>query len=208
MDKHPAMTILSEFKYMEPLNDIFYKQPYKNSAIRRAKLILIGGTMTNYEGFRTIPQDRQVELLTNVEKSCFNSAIIKSTEKNFTPTWKSDQFCNIYNAICYRVLESLDAKSELNSSFLIKWVLKNPDCVEEIGLMTAEELCPYNNVEIRKKIRLRLQQEIELKTTSIYTCENCGKDEVIIKRKQLRSQDEGASTICVCKYCNNRWIYW
>ena len=201
------INLITGNKYTESLPDIFYQYPYINLYIRRKKLQLFKDITTNNNKFKELSNDTQVKLYTNIEKNCYNSAIIKSKEKNFIPTWESEKFCNIYNTICYRVSESLDNTSNLKSNFLINLIIANPNSIKHIGSMKSEELCPYNNIKIRDKIKLRLKQKIKRKTTSMYKCNNCNKNKAIISRVQIRSQDEGTSTMCYCVFCSNIWIY-
>jgi len=203
---YSKMDIIKELPYTEPLDNQFISElPYKKYPLRRAKIILFSGVMRNYKPFREISYKLQKFLTVNIETGCFNHSIEKVTGKNIIPTWQSSTLINIYNAICYRVAESLDCQSKLNSDYLIKLIIKDPSEAESVSYKIAKDLCPDNNSEIYQRIKSRLQQKVQIKTTSMYKCEKCGKNEVIMVRKQLRSQDEGASTICVCIYCNHGW---
>lgn len=201
------MNIIQEFRYLIPLDVSFYKtKPYYNTPIRRAKIMLIMGSMRNYEPFRKLLHEEQKYLVCKVETSCYNATIFKCIEKNFIPTWKSSRFINIYNTTVYRVSKSLDCESDIKSDHLIKKIISNTMNIDDIGTLPMEKLCPTVNIELKKRITDRHNQQISVKIFTMYQCEKCGRNEVSITRKQLRSQDEGSSTICVCMYCNHLWV--
>lgn len=204
------MDILKEFPLIEPLDDELYtKMPYKDLPLRRAKIMLFTGAIMNYDGFKIDSKEKEDKLkkiVMNIEMGCYNYSVKKINGKNINPTWTTPQMINVYNSVCYRIAESIDCKSNLNSSFLVKWILRNPSEAGNLSYMSAEDLCPYNNIEIRKKIKSRLQQEVQIKYTSMYKCYKCGQSKCIMRRIQTRSQDEGSSTICVC-ICGHSWTY-
>lgn len=57
----------------------------------------------------------------------------------------------------------------------------------------------------RERIQLdNLQKTIEAESGD-YVCSGCGSDRTISRSKQLRSADEGASTLVRCLDCNRGW---
>ncbi len=201
------MDIIDNFKHLSPLDRYFYEDPsYKKHIIRRAKIMLFNGVLNNYEPYRNLPCDKQTELLSLIEKSCYNASIEKSHEQNFIPTWNENRFVHVYNTIIYRVSKSLDCESDIKSDYLVKAVLNKTINIKNIGNMSIDELCPNANLETKRHVENRRKQQISYKVFTMYECENCGKSETYISRKQIRSQDEGSSTICTCVYCNHRWI--
>ena len=198
------MAILKYFPYVTPLEDEFYlNSPYKDSPLRRAKILLFRGSMRNYKGFRDQSNKIQVALVINIEIGCFNQAI-SVVETTIIASWKSPTFVKKYSSNCHRVAENIDCKSQINSTYLIEFVLKYPEKACEVGSMAVEDLVPHHNVEILEKIKSRLQSFIEVKYTSMYPCSECGKRQAKMRRVQLRGQDEGASTVCVC-ICGFGW---
>jgi len=198
--------MMDEFKYSIPLDDIFYTEyPYKTSRIRRAKIMLITSSLRNYDLFRDMTHKDQINIIVAIEKSCFNYAVRQINNRNFIPTWKSPEMTDIYNSICYKLTESLDCKSNLKSDSTVERIVEKSIDLALISYMTDVELCPMNNIEIKLKVESRWKQNIDIKTTSIYTCDKCGEDQIMINRMQLRGQDEGTSTQCLCGYCGHRW---
>ncbi len=199
------MEIISNFPNLKPLSLKYFKEkPYGNCKLRKAKLVIFNGAMRNYEPFRMLPYEDQEEIISSVEISCCNATIDKCIEINITPTWKSPKFFNRYNNVVMKVSTSIDCLR--SGDYLIKSILDNKIDISAVGYFTIDKLCPMANVDLKKRVEARYKQEISEKTSTFYECERCEtKGPVKYQTKQLRSQDEGSSTICTCTYCGFRW---
>lgn len=200
------MEIISNFPNLKPLSLKYFKEkPYGDCNLRKSKLLLLNGTMRNYEPFRILSYDDQEQIISHVEKSCCNATIDKCIEINVTPTWKSAKFVNRYNNIVMKISTSIDCLR--NGDYLIKSLLDNKIDISTIGYLTIDKLCPMANLDLKKRVAARYEQEISKKISTFYECERCEPGgPVEYETKQLRSQDEGSSTICTCTYCKFRWV--
>lgn len=71
----------------------------------------------------------------------------------------------------------------------------------EIANLSPQELHPEMNMHIINEIEVKKQQTVETKTTSMYTCENCGGNDAEARSVETCSADEGATLFIECKKC-------
>ena len=71
--------------------------------------------------------------------------------------------------------------------------------------MNSEQLNPYINKPYKQKLMLREQQTIKIKTSKMYTCPQCKKNDAKYWKMQTRSGDEGYTIFVNCQLCGFRW---
>ncbi len=86
----------------------------------------------------------------------------------------------------------------LNLAFTIEHGVVHPS---ELSQLTPQELHPAINKHIMNEIEVKKQQVVETKTTSMYTCENCGGNDAETRNVETCSADEGATLFIECKKC-------
>lgn len=147
------------------------------------------------------------DIATNIELGCNNAAIKEANSKYVSPVnWVNTEFCTIYSAIFYKVVENIDPKSSVHSRYLMDKIINDDINLKKIAFMESTELCPEKNAMILREKNLRMKEKIIHKTTKRFQCPNCKKRNAQYKYVQLRSFDEGYNTSLTCIECNRRWI--
>lgn len=147
------------------------------------------------------------EMAKMIERSCNNEAIIQAKQNHITPiNWNNQDFCSIYSAISYRIIQNLDPNSTVGSSYLLNKLANGKIKPINIAKKTSAQLCPEKSADIIKEKNRRLKETIEVRTTQRYPCPNCKKREAQYKNVQLRSLDEGYNLSLTCKYCSHKWV--
>lgn len=74
-----------------------------------------------------------------------------------------------------------------------------------LGKMDFHELNPYINQHIIEEIKIKTEQVINVKYSTMYTCNKCGEKKTNMRELQTRSGDEGGTLFIYCLICNNVW---
>lgn len=94
----------------------------------------------------------------------------------------------------------------LDETNALKMLRKKQITVADLFEKQIDFFAPDANKEIREEIDLRLNAKIEHKTSKLYTCPNCGKNEAIVTEKQIARGDEPATVKIECVPCGKRWV--
>lgn len=193
-----------QFPYMEPLSVSFYKeQPYKSNPYRRSKALIIMCAMRNYEKFRDLEKHVQDDIVKSVERCCVVSAKELSKEENVQCGWENTLFQMRYSNIVYTIASNLDFT---NNTYLIPLILDKKIKPENLVKLTEEEMNPERNRKYIDRSIARKNAEIEIKLSSLYQCEKCGRSECRVVSVQLRGADEGRDDNILCNFCGHGWI--
>jgi DNA-directed RNA polymerase subunit M/transcription elongation factor TFIIS len=173
--------------------------------LRRSILILIAEIMQKNARFKALDREEQDNIIIEIELSCYNETIKKSDDKLIYKSWDNDKFIYLYQLSCNKITKNLDQNSEVKSDFLINQILDKKININLIGSLTSDELCPDKSINIKNTLKLRNEQKLNYKTSTLYKCKNCGKKEVKIQEYQGRSLDEGSNLSLTCNFCNFNW---
>ena len=155
--------------------------------------------------FKALDREEQDNIIIEIELSCYNETIKKSDDKLIYKSWDNDKFIYLYQLSCNKITKNLDQNSEVKSDFLINQILDKKININSIGSLTSDELCPDKSINIKNTLKLRNEQKLNYKTSTLYKCKNCGKKEVKIQEYQGRSLDEGSNLSLTCNFCNYNW---
>lgn len=195
--------IKNNLKFTIPV-DIYKDNSYNKN--RRSILLLISNILQKNKKFKKLNFEIQSDIIINIELSCYNHTLNKSDELLIYQSWDNEKFEYLYYLTCNKVTKNLDPDSEVNSEYLINLILNNEIDITQIGSMTSEDLCPDKSINIKENLNLRNNQEIKVKTSTLYTCRNCNHKEVTIKSVQIRALDESASLSLTCQFCKFNWV--
>lgn len=201
-----------EFQHMQGLHVKTYEEPYNTCRVRKAKLMVLLGAMSNSPRFRELSHDRQTDLAIRIERSCFSNTIDKANEKGIPctlvqpvdktkdslPSCRNTRFHEMYS---HRILETGFELDHNHNTWLINEIIDAKITCRVLGLTSVHDMNPGANQQIIENIELRKQQEVKLKTSAMYECENCGKRESTIRAVQARSADEAKDLIVTCCFC-------
>lgn len=199
-----ASTIQKVFPNIMPLELKFYtNSPYKENTIRRAKIIVISGVLSNYPEFNKLPLEKQLDLIVEIERECHNYTVRKSREINIRSSWQTSEFVLIYNTTVMEKARELDYTE---NKYLVPRYISGELSAAKIIDMSIEDMNPELYGGVKKYIEERKNQTITSKTSMLYECSNCGKKECILQSVQIRSLDEGKDVQATCVFCGNMWI--
>ena len=191
------------FKLVLPV-EVYENNEYTD--LRRAELLLIKDCLKTNKLYKKNSNKDLLEIIMTIEKNCYEMSIKKSIELGVITSWNIEEFENIYRSIISRVTKNLDSSSEVKSMYLSNHILRKKIDINKISQLSSEEMCPQRTKKIKHSIEQRFNQKIKQKTSSMYRCKNCGKNQTIITEVQLRSLDEGANLSILCCFCRRNWI--
>lgn len=195
--------IQNSLKFTIPIH-IYTDKNYTNE--RRLILMLIANILEKNKLFKEKNKINQYNTIINIELSCYNETIKKANELLIYQSWVNSKFVYLYQLYCSKVTKNLDYDSEVKSYYLINKVINDDLDILNIANMTSEELCPEKSLSIKNTISLRNNQQLKIKTSTLYKCRNCGHKQVSIREFQARSLDEGTNLSLTCTFCNYNWI--
>lgn len=199
-------------KYQSIQNNLKFTIPialYEDSTynyIRRSIILLISNILEKNKKFKANDYFNQSKIIINIELSCYNYTITKADDLLIYQSWDNEKFVYLYYLTCNKITKNLDPESEVNSDYLINLIINNQIDINTIGSLTSDELCPDKSENIKDTINKRNNQEVKIKTSTLYTCRNCNHKEVTIKSVQIRALDESASLSLTCQFCNFNWV--
>ncbi len=122
------------------------------------------------------------------EKYIFKHSYLEAEKKRIELDWNG-LFLNWYYAQAFRIINNIKKFPEVFMSL-------NP-----------EELMELKDTDINEELQ-KYQHNIKKKQKAInmdYTCQKCKNQGVYIEKKQLRSLDEGKTSIFTCVKCQFNW---
>jgi len=186
-----------------PLTLYFYK--HKNyTDMRRAKLMMFGDCFNRYENFRKLDHSGKLEILKYLERGCYHSTRKKGNKKGLSISWDSDNFTLLYHDICYKVAMNINPDSAVGSTYLTELILSGDIHPRKVAAMTSQEMCPELYIAIMEKIEL-MNEGVKIKTSKLYYCARCRRNETILSIIYNRSGDENSSLVCSCVFCGHQW---
>lgn len=88
---------------------------------------------------------------------------------------------------------------------LMNKIIKDDFMANMLSEMTADELHPEVNEELKKEIKIRQEQKSISKVSRTYYCRKCKNNETIIVEYQARAADECSSQSIKCIHCGFVW---
>jgi DNA-directed RNA polymerase subunit M/transcription elongation factor TFIIS len=132
--------------------------------------------------------DDTTSIARRIERSCHNLSAKSIDNQRIV-------YCEAY----YRIYSNLE-RGNINSDKLLDY-----DYVNSIAELTAEELCPEANQEIRDLIKTRQQQKTSITYSEKYTCGPCGGKEFRYISFQSRGLDEATTMKRECINCGKKY---
>jgi len=195
--------IKNSLKFVIPIT-LYIDNNYNKS--RRVILLLIANILEKKRIFKLKNKEIQDNIIISIEKSCYEETIKKADELLIYQSWDNEKYSYLYYLYSNKVTKNLDSESEVQSDYLINLILSESVDITKIASMSSEELCPEKSKNIKESLDKRNNQKINIKTSTLYKCKNCGKKEVTIKSVQIRALDEAASLSITCVFCQYNWV--
>lgn len=152
------------------------------------------------------PDEEAKRLASETEGSCYSNVIETCSNLESAPirTWENPIFRRIYDQRISTVAANLTPLSSVGRSYptaVRASLLRGEITPGELGRMRANELCPEATREERELFQARLNQKIEGVHSKLHRCPKCGARDASTRQVQMRSLDEGATTMATCNVC-------
>lgn len=185
-----------------------YKNPEYNR-LRIGYLILLASLINEH----IIDEDINdyLNIIMRIEKSCYEHACEIAESEMMIPSFSYPQFEELYRTRIVRITKNLDINSEIGDDHLMNTILeyKNDPSVidlDSISKMRAEELNPSKYTSLLLQLNSRRNQSVTVKVSTLYKCRKCHKNKCTTKSVQMRSLDEGETTVVTCVFCGHKWF--
>ena len=197
-----------------PLASCFYTSDY--IGLRRSKILCFSKILYQNKEFKNWPYKKQSLLLQQLELSCWNMVFDLTKNTSSRENDKIDFHQNYhdfhqnyhdihqnYHDICFNVATNLDKNSVVDSSYLINRLISGEINPINVGKLSSQELCPEKYIEICNKLNKRSSVKETRKTTELYKCSKCKKNQCSLETIWCRAADEMQPMRATCLFCNN-----
>jgi DNA-directed RNA polymerase subunit M/transcription elongation factor TFIIS len=178
------------------------------NSLRRSYLVLLSSILDKLLTKFNIPYKsyRLKDEIIQIELSCYNHTLEEAEYYSVIKDWNCPMFELLYRCKITRITKNLDYLSEVQDTHLFFLILNKKVDLDRISYLKSEELSPKSSEIIIKNLKERKEQKLSYKTTSLYKCPKCKKNECMIRMVQLRSLDEGENISLRCIYCHHAWV--
>ena len=186
-----------------PLDMCFYGDEYTD--IRRKTVLALSRALDKHSEFKKLTFEEKTAIFREFEKHCHEKTICSPEQ-----TYLYADIDNFYD-IFYETL-TMQKIMLLNPSYGYEFVaevskrfLDKTFSIKEFVYCEIQELCSDLFEKEQRMLQERKEIKICVKTSSIYKCKKCKKNEVIIRDRQTRCLDEASSEIICCTNCGYTW---
>ena len=171
--------------------------------LRRGYLLLIASLLEEYiiEG----DINDHCDMIISIEKSCYDHSVEIADYELLTPDFTIPTFEELYRTKVIRITKNLDINSEVGDEHLATTLLNGLVDPTTISKLENKDLSPLRNDKLIETLNTRLNQTITLKTSTLYRCRQCKRNETTVRSVQMRSLDESETLVIACTFCHHRW---
>lgn len=198
-------TVQTRITFVIPMH-VYDDKEYNK--IRRSYLILLSSLFNEMLAYYNFPY-RSFKLtddILRIERSCYLHTLEEADRYLIIKDWNHSIFEDLYRSKITRITKNLDHRSEVRDAHLFFLILNKNIDIDRISYLKSEELSPKSSEIIIRNLNARKEQKLTYKTTSLYKCPKCKKNECMIRMVQLRSLDEGENISLRCVYCHHTWV--
>lgn len=186
----------------------------KNSFSRNKVQKMISDLITYYRDNSS--NNNSEELLTNdiikqisenIEQGCFEFVSYELQSRQLTQNFK-----RLYNIYMRKLLYNLDITSEVDSDYLIIYIvdlvkINDFESIKQIVRLPSDKMNPNALKKEREYIYDRLNVKLEQKVSQHIKCRKCKQYSVTYTTHQYRASDEPAGKSCTCinPECGYQW---
>lgn len=149
---------------------------------------------------------------TRIERGCYNASILRCIEsaESYRRQWDSPMFRNVYSSRCGIISANIDPLGSVvqgveGGTWALDCLASGERPPEDLGAMSAAELCPRAGQAERDEVKLRLDQKVCEKTSALFACPRCHGRNHTYRQVQIGSGDEPSTFMCTCKECGNNY---
>jgi DNA-directed RNA polymerase subunit M/transcription elongation factor TFIIS len=146
--------------------------------------------------------------MVRIERSIFNSAILRADRKHIPTYWKHNMFQEMYIARARHILANLSTESYVGNDELVKMIKTGEITIESLETMDNYQIFPskwkadFEFQQLREKRQLEGNKSM---ATDKFTCGRCWKKECTYYEMQTRSADEPMTIFITCLNCGKHW---
>lgn len=172
--------------------------------LRRGYLLLIASLIEEYLTDGEI--NDHTNMILSIEKSCYDHSVEIAEYELLTPDFILPAFEHLYRTRIMRITKNLDVNSEVGDEHLATGLLGGLVDPTTISKLDNKDLSPLHNEKLLEELSTRLNQTITLKTSTLYRCRQCGRNETTVRSAQMRSLDESETLVVTCTFCSYKWF--
>jgi DNA-directed RNA polymerase subunit M/transcription elongation factor TFIIS len=187
-----------------PLPSFCYTSNTYND-LRRLTLIILGALLKKNEKFRLLEYDKQVKIMTKIERGIYNTTIDKCNTLRIPAVLCTTGFDTVYKTTSFHITSNLDPELVSNEQ-LIDNILSGTVVLEKLAACTSIELLPAKYKEIETYLADAKSVKLTKKVSNMYKCRNCHKNECEIRSIINRCLDEGTNLEVTCMNCAHKWF--
>jgi DNA-directed RNA polymerase subunit M/transcription elongation factor TFIIS len=187
----------------DPLMSKHYSKPYNR--YRRAKLIIFSSVLKHHAEFRAMPIAARFDIVEKLERSCYNGTIDKAKECNIPTKWENELFQDVYTMICAKISSNIDQTGNVKNPYLTSAILVGEIDIAALPKMSSQDLYPAKYRAVLDHIAASKSVTRTVKTSAMYKCRRCHKNECTIDNRYNRSLDEGVNLSITCVSCGFEW---
>lgn len=187
----------------DALPEKYYIKPYTTA--RRAKISMFSDVLKQHKQILEMPVQERFCLVEKIERSCFNASIDKATAENIPVKWTNEMFKAVYGVLCAKIVSNLSTTNSVKNTYLLPAILSAEVDINNLPKMSSQELFPEKYKEVIVKLEISKNVQRTIKTSAMYRCRRCGKNECTIANRYNRSLDEGVNLTITCVACGNEW---
>ena len=143
-----------------------------------------------------------------LEKSIFENSLLDADSKQVVKNFDNSLFQICYMNSGRRIISNLDPNNYVKNTHLYEKIKQGDLQIEHLVTMKAVDLAPSLYTEMRDRMILREQQQLEGNksiATDMFRCGRCHKREATFYELQTRSADEPMTKFITCVNCGNHW---
>jgi len=182
---------------------------YKENPIRGIKFQDFDRCLRKYPEYMALTDAARFNLIESLEGGCYRHAINIAEKNSIVPPISEliwfHEFAMLYCDTCFNALSKFDLGQGVMARRLLTRMLTDALSAESIAEMTGEEYAPELYREHREKYIAVSSISESFKTSELYTCYRCGKNQCIVEKNPCRSADEQIPLRITCMFCNNKW---
>lgn len=197
------MDLIEQYKKEFNLSPQIYK---KYDGHRMGQMIIINNSLSMYNSYKNLTKAEKENIVTTIEKHCFNKSIDVADKNGMSATWSNSLFIDIYNDICYKITGNFNQNLIQNkyNSYIDKIIDKDFDFAT-ITNISPKDMCPELYIEYNKRLEASKNVTFTQKISHLYRCNRCKKNTCYIENVTLRSADEGTDLEITCATCGKKW---
>jgi DNA-directed RNA polymerase subunit M/transcription elongation factor TFIIS len=131
---------------------------------------------------------------------------VRAKIDNICISSKDERFLLNYSELMGKIFQHIDPKSPVGPTNVMEKLISG-ELGKSLVEVPSRDLWDGRSKEIKEDIKARCMQKVKQKTSALYICGKCKKNQTIVKEVQLRSLDEACNWKITCVHCQHQWIH-